>query len=98
MNSTGRVTTWKKAATAKSTTPTANRGLEYRTKPRIMSRMEIWELKLHTGMMAPLSLIGPYSWAYWTAWPASWAATPTEAMLVEPYTASDRRMVLVRGS
>ena len=63
-----------------------------------MSTMDSWEPMLHTGMMAVRSLMGPYPTAYWTAWPASWAATPREAMLVEPYTASDRRITLLRGS
>ena len=59
---------------------------------------ESWEPILQMGTRAERSLMGPYPTAYCTAWPASWAATPTDAMLLEPYTASDRRITLLRGS
>ena len=53
---------------------------------------------LVTGIMAFRILMGRYPWAYWIAWPASWAATPMAAVEVRSQTLSESRMILVLGS
>lgn len=67
-------------------------------RPMRKSGIASCEPMLVIGMMALRSLMGKYPCACCTAWPASCAATPTAAAVALPYTDSDRRMTLVRGS
>ena len=84
LNSTGSVTSWKKVVTENKMMPAKNRDWLYISSP-INSRMnENREPSCVAGMMAVRRRTGPYPTAYWTAWPASWAATPTAATVAAP--------------
>ena len=89
LNSTGNVTSWNTTDRPKQTIPKLMKKSEAlpREEKRMPSKirgMAILEPKLVTGIMAARSLMGAYPWAYCTAWPASWQATPMAAVEVLP--------------
>ena len=65
-------------------------GWEYSTSPSIRATKANLDPNWVTGMMAVRRRTGPYPIAYCTAWPASWAATPTAATVAALYTGSER--------